>query len=138
MRSGGIKTVAKTTGTSPRIIDEFGKDKYIMIKIASIGEQISLIRKFSKIKPDALVIECMAVNPQYQWISEHKIVKSTIGVMTNVRPDHLDEMGISIDQITKSMGNTIPFNGTLVTAEDKQLSLLESITKVETQNFIQL
>ena len=32
--------------------------------------------------------------------------------MTNVRPDHLDEMGISINQITKSMANTIPFNGT--------------------------
>ena len=77
----------------------------------------------------------MAVNPQYQWISEHKIVKSTIGVMTNVRRDHLDEMGISIDQITKSMGNTMQLNGTLVTAEDKQLSLLESITKGRNSKF---
>ena len=136
LRSGGVKTVAKTTGTSPRIIDEFGHDKYIhRLRSASIGEQISLIRRFSKIKPDALVIECMAVNPQYQWISEHKIVRSTIGVMTNVRPDHLDEMGISINQITKSMANTIPFNGTLVTAEDKQLSLLESIAKDRNSKF---
>ena len=136
LRAGGIKVVAKTTGTSPRIIDEFGNDKYIhRLRSASIGEQISLIRRFSKIKPDALVIECMAVNPQYQWISEHKIVKSTIGVMTNVRPDHLDEMGISINQITKSMGNTIPFNGTLVTAEDKQVNLLESISKNRKSEF---
>tara|TARA_B100000676_G_scaffold75775_1_gene75332 strand:- start:16556 stop:17719 length:1164 start_codon:yes stop_codon:yes gene_type:complete len=136
LRSGGIKTVAKTTGTSPRIIDEFGSDKYIhRLRSASIGEQISLIRRFSKIKPNALVIECMAVNPQYQWISEHKIVQSTIGVMTNVRPDHLDEMGISIEQITKSMGNTIPFNGTLVTAEVKQLNLLESIAKNRNSKF---
>ena len=94
-----------------------------------IRDRISLIRKFSKIKPDALVIECMAVNPQYQWVSEQKIVKSTLGVITNVRPDHLDEMGISIDQITKSMGNTIPFDGTLVTAEDKQLGLLEHVMR---------
>ena len=50
LRAGGIKVVAKTTGTSPRIIDEFGKDKYIhRLRSASIGEQISLIRKFSKI-----------------------------------------------------------------------------------------
>jgi len=136
LRSGGIKTVAKTTGTSPRIIDEFGSDKYIhRLRSASIGEQISLIRRFSRIRPDALVIECMAVNPQYQWISEHKIVKSTIGVMTNVRPDHLDEMGVSIEQITKSMGNTIPFNGILVTAEDKQIKLLESIAKKRKSKF---
>jgi len=129
LRSGGLKTLAKTTGTSPRIIDEHGNDKYIhRLRSASIGEQIFFIRRFSKAKPDALVIECMAVNPQYQWISEHKIVKSTISVMTNVRPDHLDEMGISIEQITKSMGNTIPFNGIMVTSEDKQIELLEDIS----------
>ncbi len=136
LRSGGLKTVAKTTGTSPRIIDEYGNDKYIhRLRSASIGEQISLIRRFSKIRPDALVIECMAVNPQYQWISEHKIVKSTIGVMTNVRPDHLDEMGISIDQITHSMGNTIPFNGIMVTSEDKQLEILEAISSDRNTDF---
>lgn len=69
LRSGGLKTVAKTTGTSPRIIDEYGNDKYIhRLRSASIGEQISLIRRFSKIRPDALVIECMAVNPQYTLV----------------------------------------------------------------------
>ena len=136
LRAGGLKTLAKTTGTSPRIIDEDGNDKYIhRLRSASIGEQISLIRRFSKSKPDALVIECMAVNPQYQWISEHKIVKSTIGVMTNVRPDHLDEMGISIEQITKSMGNTIPFNGIMVTSEDKQIELLKNISLKRNSDF---
>ena len=85
LRAGGMKTIGKTTGTSPRIIDEHGNDKYIhRLRSASIGEQISLIRRFSKLKPDVLVIECMAVNPQYQWISEHRIVKSTIGVLTKV------------------------------------------------------
>ena len=129
LRGGGLKTFAKTTGTSPRIIDEHGNDKYIhRLRTASIGEQISLIRHFSKMEPDVLVIECMAVNPQYQWISEQKIVKSTIGVLTNVRPDHLDEMGISMDQITKSMANTIPFNGVMVTSEKKKKNILSDIS----------
>tara|TARA_B100000676_G_scaffold60235_1_gene59564 strand:- start:12154 stop:13317 length:1164 start_codon:yes stop_codon:yes gene_type:complete len=136
LRAGGMKTIGKTTGTSPRIIDEHGNDKYIhRLRSASIGEQISLIRRFSKLKPDALVIECMAVNPQYQWISEHRIVKSTIGVLTNVRPDHLDEMGISIDQITKSMGNTIPFNGIMVSSEDKQSHILKNISLKQNTKF---
>ena len=129
LRQGGLKTYAKTTGTSPRIINEKGQDKYIhRLRSASIGEQISLIRFFSKLNPDVLVIECMAVNPQYQWVSEQKIVQSTIGVLTNVRPDHLDEMGINLDQITKSMANTIPFNGIMVTSEEKKLNILESIS----------
>ena len=136
LREGGLKTYAKTTGTSPRIIDDKGEDKYIhRLRSASIGEQISLIRYFSKLNPDALVIECMAVNPQYQWVSEQKIIKSTIGVLTNVRPDHLDEMGISMNQITKSMSNTIPFNGIMVTSEDKKVDILTNISKQRNTEF---
>ena len=136
LRFGGLRTFAKTTGTSPRIIDENGDDKYIhRLRTASIGEQISLIRHFAKMKPDVLVIECMAVNPQYQWISEQKIVKSTIGVLTNVRPDHLDEMGISMNQITKSMANTIPFNGIMVTSEQKKADILNNISNVRNTRF---
>jgi len=76
LRAGGLKTYAKTTGTVPCIINEKGKDINLhRLRTATIGEQIRLIRFFGKKKPDALVIECMAVNPQYQWISEHKIVK---------------------------------------------------------------
>ena len=96
LREGEVRTFAKTTGTSPRIINDKGDDIEIhRLRSASIGEQIKLIRYFSKKNPDALVIECMAVNPQYQWVSEHRIIRSTLGVITNVRPDHLDEMGSS-------------------------------------------
>ena len=136
LRAGNLKTFAKTTGPSPRIIDQHGNDKYIhRLRTASIGEQIYLIRYFAKEKPDALVIECMAVNPQYQWISEQKIVRSTIGVLTNVRPDHLDEMGISMDQITKSMANTIPFDGIMVTSEDKKKNILNQISESRNTKF---
>ena len=96
LREGGMKTFAKTTGTIPRIINETGDDVELhRLRSASIGEQIKLIRYFGKQNPDALVIECMAVNPQYQWISEHRIVRSTLSVITNVRKDHVDEMGVS-------------------------------------------
>ena len=58
LRAGNLKTFAKTTGTSPRIIDQHGNDKYIhRLRTASIGEQISLIRYFAKEKPDVLVID---------------------------------------------------------------------------------
>ena len=136
LRAGNIKVFGKTTGTSPRIIDENGDDKYIhRLRSASIGEQISLIRYFSKLNPEALVIECMAVNPQYQWVSEQKIVKSTIGVMTNVRPDHLDEMGITMNQITKSMSNTIPFGGIMVSSENKKNNILKNIAEERNTKF---
>ncbi len=119
LRAGGMKTLAKTTGTSPRIIDEDGNDKAIYrLRSASIGEQVRLIRDFAKKKPDVVVIECMAVNPQYQWVSEHKMIKSTMSVITNVRPDHLDEMGLTLKENANSLANTIPFNGNLITLKE--------------------
>ena len=65
-------------------------------------------------------MECMAVQPQYQWIAEHQMVRSHIGVITNVRPDHLDEMGPTEDDVAYSLCNTIPLNGILITAEDQK------------------
>ena len=119
LRAGGLKTLAKTTGTSPRIIDEKGIDRIIhRLRSASIGEQVRLLRSFSKKNPDAVVIECMAVNPQYQWVAEHKMIRSTMSVITNVRPDHLDEMGLTIQENAMSLSNTIPFNGTTVTVQE--------------------
>ena len=128
LREGGLNTFAKTTGTIPRIINNKGNDVELhRLRGASIGEQIKLIRYFSKYKPDALIIECMAVNPQYQWISEHRIVKSTIGVITNVRPDHLDEMGTTIDDIALSLCNTIPYNSKVFTSEKEHIGPLRKI-----------
>lgn len=125
LRAGGYKTIAKVTGTSPRLIDENGKDRIIhRLRSASIGEQLRLMRMVSKKKPDYIVIECMAVQPEYQWISEHKMIRSNIGVITNIRPDHVDEMGYNINDITRSLCNTIPNSGTLIS------------TKVTTANII--
>ena len=40
---------------------------------------------------------------KFQKISEEKIVRADIGVITNVRYDHLDEMGESLEEITNSL-----------------------------------
>lgn len=131
LRASGLKTLAKTTGTAPRIIDETGNDQAIhRLRSASIGEQVKLIRSFSKKNPDAIVMECMAVDPQYQWVSEQKMIRSTISVITNVRPDHLDEMGSALSDIAKSLGNTISSNGHVVTAENS----MDHILKVTAEN----
>jgi len=137
LRLGGLKTFAKTTGTIPRIINEKGEDVELhRLRSASIGEQIKLIRYFGKQEPEALVIECMAVNPQYQWISEHRIVRSTLSVITNVRKDHVDEMGVSNNEIAYSLSNTIPFNSKVITSEQKISYPLEDIARKRNSSLI--
>ena len=130
LREGGLKTFAKTTGTAPRVIDSEGKDRIIhRLRLPSIGEQVRLLRYFASEKPDAVVIECMAVQPQYQWIAEHQMIKSHIGVITNVRPDHLEEMGPTEEDVAYSLCNTIPNEALLITAEDQKPDILKAVAK---------
>ena len=136
LRAGGMRTFAKTTGTAPRIIDSKGKDRIIhRLRSASIGEQIKLLRLFSKEKPDAVVMECMAVQPEYQWISEHQMIQSHIGVITNARPDHLEEMGPTIDDVKKSLGNTIPYNGKIVLGEKNIVDSVSDVTALRSTKY---
>jgi len=118
LREGGIKTITKVTGTYPRLILENGSEVSIYRKAsANIIEQLSIIKFASKQKAQAIVMECMAVQPQYQWITENKMLHSTIGLITNVRLDHIEVMGYTLPEIAEALGNTIPKKQNLFTAE---------------------
>jgi poly-gamma-glutamate synthase PgsB/CapB len=137
LREGGLRTFAKTTGTAPRVIDADGKDRIIhRLRLPSIGEQVRLLKYFASEKPDAVVMECMAVQPQYQWIAEHQMVKSQVGVITNVRPDHLEEMGPTEEDVALSLCNTIPVDGVLITGEDQKTDLMRDIASKNESRFI--
>ena len=137
LREGGLKTFAKTTGTAPRVIDPEGKDRIIhRLRLPSIGEQVRLLRYFATEKPDAVVMECMAVQPQYQWIAEHQMIKSHIGVITNVRPDHLEEMGPTEEDVAHSLCNTVPNKAVLITAEDQKPEILKAVAKKNNSQII--
>lgn len=126
LREAGFKVLAKTTGTLPRLILEDGTE--ISIKRrgnANIIEQLKVFTEAVKRKVNVLVVECMAVSPELQWVSEHKMVKSTIGVITNVRQDHLEEIGPELDDMAEALKLTIPQNGILVTAEKDYFSIFK-------------
>jgi gamma-polyglutamate synthase len=118
LREAGYVTVAKSTGTAAAVINREGVDEPIDRKgPATILEQIEVARKYVTDDVDVLVIECMALKPQYQEVSERMIVRSNIGVLTNVREDHQDVMGETLPEIARSLLSTCPRNGVLVTAE---------------------
>ena len=41
---------------------------------------------------NAIVSECMAVNPDYQIIFQEELLQANIGVIVNVLEDHMDVM----------------------------------------------
>jgi len=126
LREAGFKVLAKTTGTLPRLILEDGTEVSIKRRgNANIIEQLKIFTEAVKRKVNVLVIECMAVSPELQWVSEHKMVKSTIGVITNVRQDHLEEIGAELNDMAEALKLTIPQNGILVTAERDYLPIFQ-------------
>ncbi len=132
LRAGGIRTVAKTTGTLPRIIHPDGRESAIVrLMGANIIEQKYIFRNTVSMKPEAIVIECMAVNPIYQWVVERRLVKATTGVLTNARLDHTDLMGETVADIARSLSNFFPPKKVCYTAENdaKIYSVLEARAK---------
>jgi len=135
LREAGLRVLAKTTGTLPRIIFEDGTETPLKRRGSpNIIEQIKIFKEAVKRKVDVLVMECMAVSPEPQWVSEQKMVKSTIGVITNVREDHLENVGPGLDNMAESLKLTIPQKGVLVTAEKDYFSLFkEQADKLKTK-----
>ena len=120
LREGGFVTVAKTTGSAARVIERHGEETPIFRRgAATINEQIDVVAAHVDENVEALVIECMAVRPLYQQYSQDYMVRSDITVITNVREDHQEEMGETLEEIADSMAVTTPMNGVLITAEER-------------------
>lgn len=118
LRSAGYKVFTKTTGTSPRIIDVRNAEREIPRQgKANIREQIQALRWAVRQHADILIVECMAVKPVLQAVCEHAILRSDVTAITNVRADHLDEMGKTLDEIAVSLSNTIPDHAAFFTAD---------------------
>jgi gamma-polyglutamate synthase len=118
LRARGIETIAKTTGSATMLIDETGDERPIHRNGApTIIEQIEILARELRPSTQAIVFECMALNTEYQWVSEHRIIKSTAGVIANVRHDHVEQLGETLAEIARSLSNTAPRGKPFYTAE---------------------
>ena len=126
LREGGISTITKVTGTFPRLILEDGSEALVYRKAsANIIEQLSIVKYAAARNVNAIIMECMAIQPQYQWITEKQMIHATLGVITNVRLDHMDVMGYTLPEIAESLAKTIPKNQKLFTAEYEVSDILK-------------
>ncbi|TWT76270.1 Capsule biosynthesis protein CapB [Planctomycetes bacterium CA13] len=120
LRAGGIRTCAKTTGTVPRMIFPDGSEAPVFrASRANIMEQRRIVHAAAQLGADALVIECMALQPRLQSLCELKLVQSTHGVITNARADHLDVMGPDVDGVARALSGTVPVKGIVYEAEQR-------------------
>lgn len=120
LRAGGLRVFCKTTGTDPITIDVSGQEAPIHRRgPANIKEQIAIVKKAAAQNAQVLVVECMAIQPELQYAAQHQILKADIGVITNVRQDHGDVMGHTLEEVAQALSNTVPEYGILFTGEQR-------------------
>ncbi|MFD1415097.1 poly-gamma-glutamate synthase PgsB [Oceanobacillus jeddahense] len=120
IKEAGYKTIGKTTGTSARMIYWNTSEEEPIIRRPegpNIREQKIVVKKAAEMGAEALVSECMAVNPDYQIIFQEKLLQANIGVIVNVLEDHMDVMGPTLDEVAEAFTATIPHNGHLIVSE---------------------
>nr|WP_307330626.1 poly-gamma-glutamate synthase PgsB [Evansella vedderi] len=120
LKEAGLKTVGKTTGTQARMIYWNTPKEEPIIRDPegpNIKEQKRVVRETAQLNVDALVSECMAVNPDYQIIFQDVLVQANIGVIVNVLEDHMDVLGPTLDDVARAFVSTIPYNGHLIVNE---------------------
>lgn len=119
LAAGGYPVFCKTTGTVPAYIGPDGMEQELRRRgKANIKEQLAVLGLAAKSGAEYLVVECMAIAPAYQYVTQHQMLQADIGVITNVRLDHTDAMGHTLEKIAQSLANTIPRKGLLFTSDE--------------------
>ncbi len=128
LRHSGLRVITKTTGKDARVTDENAVEVRIRghHEQPNLREQPRLLEKVAaKGDIDAIVFECMSIRPK-NIVAESKFIRPTISVITNVRTDHLDVMGPTLEDAAWALSGIIQRNGLVVTAEKKYLPIIEN------------
>jgi len=139
LRAGGYRALAKVTGTEAKFIDPDGSERPVAQRgHANIREYLRTVDAAVACGATVLISECMALQPELQTFCEHRLMRSHIGVITNIRHDHEEIMGPDLPAIAATLGRTIPAQGTLV-ATPETVALLRAAGSIAgTENSIRV
>ncbi|MCX7975104.1 MAG: poly-gamma-glutamate synthase PgsB [Candidatus Aminicenantes bacterium] len=104
LREAGIRVLARTTGSRAMVIFPDGHEEEIRRSgPPNILEGKGFLSLAHKIKAEAIVVELMAIKPECLEAEVNKIFKPHGLVFTNFRPDHLEELGKSRQEVAKNL-----------------------------------
>lgn len=135
LRGDGRRVLVKTTGTDPLLIlPDGGERPWPRWGPPTIAEQMRFFREAARLKVDAVVLESMAIEPEYLWASERYFVRATHAVITNVRPDHAESLGDMPQAMAEATSLVVPRNGRLFVADEAAVEpILSSAVRQATE-----
>ncbi|MGD8536817.1 MAG: poly-gamma-glutamate synthase PgsB [Candidatus Aminicenantes bacterium] len=126
LREAGFTVLARTTGSKPVIIFPDGKEREILRRGSpSILEGKKLLKFGAELKVDALVSELMSIHPECSFVESVQMYNPHILVITNVRLDHLAQMGSTRQDIARCFACSFPENGTVFVPQEEFYPVFE-------------
>ena len=120
LRASGARVLAKTTGSEPVLIFPDGSEREIKRSgPASIREQVHLVALAASSGADTLVAEMMSIGAECLAAESRRILRPGTLAMTNVRLDHLDEMGRDKVAIARTLSGAIPERADIFIPEEE-------------------
>ena len=109
LRASGARVLAKTTGSKPVVILPDGSEREISrVGPPSVREQLRLVSLAAELGVDTLVAEMMSIGAECLAVESGRILRPHVLAVTNVRLDHLDEMGRDRAAVARTLGAAIP------------------------------
>lgn len=132
LRGSGMSVLARTTGAKPIVIFPDGSERKITRPgLPTILEGKKIIRDAARLHVDACVVELMGIQPETIYVESQKIFKPHILVITNVRLDHMSQMGRTKDRIASCFASAIPQAGTVFIPQEEVYPVLQRTAELK-------
>jgi len=139
LKEAGFNVLAKTTGSKPVIIFPDGSEKEIKRHgNPTLLEEKHILNTAIDLHVQAIVLELMSINPESIFIESVKMVKPNILIITNVRLDHLAQMGKSKEVIANCFASAIPEKSTVVICQEEFFPAFIKISEERDSKLVQI
>lgn len=126
LRDAGFSVLAKTTGAKPVLILPDGSEKEIARRgTPTILEEKKIVKIGAKLSVQALVLELMSIHPESIFVESVHMLRPHVLVITNVRQDHLAQMGTSREDIARCFASSIPERCTVFIPQEECLPVFQ-------------
>ena len=120
LRDSGMRVMAKTTGSKPCLVFPDGEEREIRRRgHPTILEGKKVLRTASRIGAHAGVWELMSIRPENLRAESLRMMKPHVLVITNIRADHVEEIGKTGEEIARSFALAIPEKSAVVIPEEE-------------------
>jgi poly-gamma-glutamate synthase PgsB/CapB len=139
LREAGFTVLARTTGSKPVIIFPDGEEREIQRRGSpSILEGKRLLKLGAKLDVNALVAELMSIQPECGFVESAQMFTPHILVVTNVRLDHLAQMGSTRKDIARCIASSFPESGTVFIPQEDFFPVFEKAAEEMSARLIQV